>query len=151
MYEVDMSGKIEETNKPTALALAGHINISLYISATEKQKILKALRAARPKWSRTKINVYVFSVLLFFLLRDDIEKIDLVTIDLEYTGHDGIIKDRVMTFCQREKIFVYKEQITFASVTKKSPSHQLAYDVFRGKTKSDLLILAQDVLVVLGV
>lgn len=151
MYEVDMSGKIEETNKPTALALAGSINVSLYMTATEKQIILKALRAARPKWSRSKINVYIFAALLFFLLKDDIQKIDLVTIDLEYTGHDGIIKNRLIHHCRQAEISVYTDQITFASVTKKSPSHKLAWRVYKGIVSPDLTVSAQTVLDVFGI
>lgn len=150
MYEVDMSGKIEETNKPTALALAGRVNFTLYISATEKQKLLKALRAAQPKWSRAKISTFIFATLLYFLLRDHIQKASFVTIDLEYTGHDGVIKNRLIYHCHQAGIPVYKEQITFASVTKKSPSHKLAWRVFKGIDSPNLVISAHDVLDLFG-
>lgn len=151
MYEVDMSGKIEETNKPTVVALAGKMSYSLYISATEKQKLLKVIRARQPKWSRTKINVYIFAALLFFLLKDHIEKIDLVTIDLEYQGHDGVIKNRLISSCKKVGIWIEKEKIAFASITKKSPAHHLAYSVFKGARLPNVTISSEQVLDTFGV
>lgn len=81
--EVDQSGRVEETSRPTALAVANGRKASILITASEKRKVLLALRLARPQWSRKLIRVYVFSVLLYLLLQDHLEELTLATVDQE--------------------------------------------------------------------
>lgn len=144
--EVDQSGRIDQTNKPTVLAMANGDHYSVRVSAVEKRKILQALRRQKPRWSTALINVFVFSTLLFFLLKERIKKITLAVIDEEFTGHEPLIKDRIMTLCRSQGIVVYKDQIAFKQVTKKSPSHKLAWRVYNSLIKPDLTLTAEDVL-----
>ena len=144
--EIDMSGRIEETTRPTALALANGLAASIRITAREKRKVLRTLRHSKPQWSRTLINVYVFSVVLCLLLREHIEKLDLAIIDPEYPGYESVIKNRVLTLCWRQGLTVHKDQITFGRVGKKSPAHDLAIKVYQRKVPPDQRITAKDVL-----
>lgn len=148
--DVDMSGRIEETNKPTVLALADGINICISISAKEKRSAIEVLKRRKLKRKRRLIPVRVFSTLLFLLLRDHIEKLDLVVVDLEYPGHEPDIKDWVMTLCRRDGIVVHRDQIVFEQVRKKSPAHELAYRTFKGRIRPDRKVTAEDVLRLIG-
>jgi hypothetical protein len=89
--EVDMSGRIEETNRPTAVALANGVQYSLLISAGEKRKAIEALRHAMPGRDRTTVHIRVFSIILFLLLREHLPKLQLVTIDPN-PGHEPTLK-----------------------------------------------------------
>jgi hypothetical protein len=42
--DVDMSGRIEETNRPTALALANEVSVSVWISGRDKRDVIEVLR-----------------------------------------------------------------------------------------------------------
>lgn len=148
--EVDMSGRVEETTRPTVLALSDGLTFSIRIAAGQKRILLHELRGHKPHWGETQVNVSIFSVLLYLLLKDNIEQLNLVMVDPEYPGHEPDIKDRVMTLCRRQGIVVYKDQIAFGSVRKRSPAHKLALRVYQGYMPPDRIITAEDVLRELG-
>ncbi len=144
--EVDQSGKVEKSQQDTVLAVANGIRFTIRISAREKRKVEQTLMRQKPYLTKRLIHVYVFSVLLYLLLRDRITHLDQVIIDPEYQGHEPIIKDRLMTWCRRRGIRVYADQIAFQHVGKKSPAHKAGVAVFRGEIKPDREISAEEVL-----
>ena len=95
-------------------------------------------------------HVLIYSTLLYLLLKDYMEKLDRVVIDREYTGHEALIKDRVMALCGRRGVSVNRDQVVFDWVGKKSPAHKLAYRAYKGVMKPDRLISASEVLAELG-
>jgi hypothetical protein len=144
--EVDQSGRIEQTNRPTVLAIANGVQYSVRISAREKQRLLATLKQSKPDWSTAFINILVFSTFLYLLLKGQVQKLTLVTIDQEFPGHEPLIKDRVMTLCRRQGIEVQKEQLTFREIGKKSPAHKLAWQVYNKLVKPGQTVSAEDVL-----
>lgn len=144
--DIDMSGRIEETTRPTVLALANGKSRCIQINASEKRIVLDSLRKMKPHWSRTYVNVIVFSILICLLFEDRSQEIGYIVIDPEYEGHDAIIKDRVMNHFRRLGIVIRRDQIDFRRVGKRSPAHDLAIRVFRGKSAPDREISARDVL-----
>jgi len=144
--EVDMSGRIEETNRPTVLALANGTFASIRISAKDKRTILKTLRYFRPKWSDTLISVFVFSVLLYLLLKNYIRKTNQVVVDNEYVGYGAVIKNRVLTLCRKAGIKTSGDKIDFKRIGKNSPAHNLALATFRGVSKPTKKVLTKEVL-----
>lgn len=147
--DIDMSGRIEETNRPTAVGLVNGVSFCVYISGVEKRKVIATLKERYPDRAITFIHVLVFTVLLYYVLQPHIERLALVTIDLEYTGHDALIKNRVLTLLHNAGLRAEKEQLTIGRVGKKSPSHELAYGVYAGKRKPDRVLTAADVLVLI--
>ena len=148
--DVDMSGRVEETNRPTALALATGMVFCIAISAADKRSIIEIIRRKKPHWSRKQIHVRFFATLLFLLLRDHIARLDVVMVDPEYPGYEQDIREWVMRLCRQHKIRVYKEQIAFERVGKKSPAHQQAIQVFRGELKAHRTVRIGEVLTVFG-
>ena len=144
--DVDMSGRIEETNRPTALGLANGMSYSVLISAREKRRAIATVGQLYPHWRRRLIHVRLFSTTLYLLLQSHMHQVDLVTIDPEYPGHERDIKDWVLTLCRRQGLRVYADQMAFQRVGKKSPSHRLAYGVYKGQYKPNQVITAEDLL-----
>lgn len=137
-YQIDQSGKVEDTKKLTVVAFADGKVKSLKISAVEKRKLVKIMRLLDyPK----KTFIYkIFAGLVFLLLKD--EKIEQVMIDKEYPGHEAIIKDVLLRLFK--KIGKRRPEIMFNKISKKSPAHKAALEVFRGKRKPDIIIKAGD-------
>ncbi|MBX3064142.1 MAG: hypothetical protein KF726_14285 [Anaerolineae bacterium] len=144
--DVDMSGRVEETNKPTALALANGKIYSILINARDKRMVIDTLVKQKPQRLRKIIHILVFSVLVYLLLAEHIEQASLITIDPEYEGYEALIKDRILTLCRKHGISADKHQITFERVGKNSPSHTVALAVFRGDKLPNRRITAEDVL-----
>jgi len=148
--DVDMSGCIEETNRPTVLALANGVTVTIIMSAKDKRTVIETLRQRKRKRERKFIHVRAFSTLLFLLLERHIEKLAAVIIDPEYPGYEADIKDWGLTLCRRNNLPVHRDQIVFRQVGKKSPSHSLAYRTFKGKTQPTRRIVAEGVLKLVG-
>lgn len=144
--EIDMSGRVEETNRPTALALANDVSVCIAMQADEKRKAIQEIEQLKKKRERKIIHILMFSDLLFLLLQDHIENLDLVTIDPEYEGYEATIKNRRMAHCQKRGIIIHADQISFNRVGKKSPAHELALSVFRGNVAPDSEITAKELL-----
>jgi hypothetical protein len=143
--DIDMSGRIEETNRLTAIALANGVTYCIRISARDKRAILAALKKQRPERRAIQHQVLVFSTLLFFLIRDHVGQLSQVRIDLEYPTYEASIKEHILNLCRRYNLRV-KCDITFGQVGKKSPAHEVAIQVYRGKARADRVITASEVL-----
>jgi len=138
--EVDQSGKVEDTNQLTVVAAADGKSKSLVITAVEKQKLLVAARELdRPR----KTYVYkIFAALIFLLVKN--ENITSLHIDREYPGHDGTIKNVLHTLLDQAGWST--PRVSFTLVTKKSPAHKIAVEVFRGNEEPDMIVTAEDAL-----
>jgi len=144
--EIDQSGKIEYTNKPTVVAYSNGIVKSILIRSQDKKKIEKLFRLI----GSPDMFIYkTFALLIFLLIKNDLEKIRQVVIDVEYTGKDNLIK----TFIKRLAIKSGKDfdvsKIHFVRVGKKSRSHIRAIGVYRGQLKPDLVVKFEDLKVYL--
>jgi len=132
--EVDQSRKVEQSG-PTVLAFSDHEHGVLLVPAHVKRRVLCRLRD-QGRERRASVHL-VFAALVALLLRDVVERADLVIIDDEYTGHRGVIKFQVLHYLHKLGIEVEDEVITFGLVGKHSPAHDLALSVFRGQRAPD--------------
>ena len=139
-YQIDQSGKVEDTNKLTVVAYANGKIKSVKIGSVEKQKLLTAMRTLdHPK----RNYVYkIFAALIYFLLAD--ESVDSVVIDHEYTGHEESIIGILTQLLHKNSKNI--PTIRFGYVGKSSPAHQAALDVFRDKKEADIIVNAKEVL-----
>jgi len=99
LYQVDQSGKVEDTSKLTIVCVAGKKIKTLKIYAREKRRLITTMRRLDyPK----KIFIYkIFAALVFILIKE--EKIDNLSIDKEYPGHEGFIKEIIFQFFKKVK------------------------------------------------
>lgn len=139
-YEIDQSGKVEDTNKLTVVAYANGKIKSVKIGSSEKQKLLAAMRIL--DYPKHNYVYKIFAALIYFLLAD--ESVDFVVIDREYTGHEesitGVLTQLLNKNCKNIPT------IRFGNVGKSSPAHKAALDVFRGKKEADFVVSAKEVL-----
>lgn len=140
--EIDQSGKVEDTSRKTVVAYADSNNKtkSVLISARTKRKIQEIYRTI----GKSKLYVYyIFSTLLYFLTKD-VDKNDLIIIDLEYPGKDKIILDILNNI--RKEYKLSKLNIQFARIGNKPNAHYAANKVFNNKKKSDLILGIDNIL-----
>lgn len=138
-YEIDQSGKLEDTRNVSVIAYANGMVKSLKISAVEKRRLLGIMRLRDyPK----KLFVYkAFAALIFLLLGN--EKVETLTIDREYPGHEALIKNVLLNLYRRDGLATSK--IVFAEIGKKSPAHKVALEVFRNVRRADILVRVDNV------
>jgi hypothetical protein len=145
--EVDQSGRIDQTDRPTVLALANGKKYSICISATTKRECLHQLRQ---KWRGVtptpNLYVLVFATSLYLLLKSHISHLTQVVIDTELPGHEGTIKDHLLNLCWRSGLKITAEVISFRQIGKKSPAHDAAIQVFRGKVQPNQKVSVKDLL-----
>ncbi len=139
-YQIDQSGKIEQTAKHTYVALANGKTIIIKISATEKRKVIDVIKELQLPH---KTYVYqIFASLVFLLIKD--EKLHEVLIDTEYYGHHASIKEKLTQLFERFE----KSQpiIHFGFVGKKSTAHLAAIEAFREQRNVTITVKAEEIL-----
>lgn len=144
--EVDQSGKIELTQKPTVVAMANGRRYSIRIAAQAKRDVFKELEKRYPTRSPTTHKLLIFATLLYLLLRNHIKTLDTVIVDVEYQGHMSKVKEHLLNLFRRHRIEVAPEVIDYRPIGKKSPAHDLAIKAFRGKVLPDKEVTAEEVL-----
>ena len=138
-YQIDQSGKIEQTEKPTVLAYTNKFTHSLLIPAKVKRQLQEAFR----KCGMTKLYIqYIFSAAIFLLVRDLKQKCD-ITIDKEYPGKENIISDIL------RKILVSHNKpahrIDFARIGNRPKVHYAAHDVYIKKVSPDKTLTLNEI------
>lgn len=133
---IDQSGRVEETNKITIVALADKKK-SFTIALLPKTK--KELLAIFRKNGKPKVfPIIVFANIVFMtMLRSRTFPQELI-IDIEYPGHDNTIKNIVITLCRRFK--KKTPEIYFANIGKNDPAHFAAWNTYTKKLKPNLVL-----------
>lgn len=137
LYQIDQSGKVEQTNKATVVALANGHKKTVKISGSEKQKLIKIMGdLGRPH----KTYIYrIFSALVYMALIG--EPVKKFLVDTEYVGHNAEIKEALVQLF--EKFGQELPEINFGFVGKKSPAHKAGINVFRKLAQPDIVVTAE--------
>jgi hypothetical protein len=144
--DVDLIGRIEDTSRPTVITISAGLSVTLWIAGSVKEEAIKKLKESRPHWGPTRTNVFLYSTLLYLLLKDHIHKLDLVTIDTEYSGYEWVIKKRIMDLCRNYGKPISKNKIRFSRVEKTSLARMMATRVYKGNSIPDWRITVDEVL-----
>ena len=144
IIEIDQSGRIEETNKPTIIGATNKIKTSLKISAAEKRRLLKQLTKVKPKWGGPRAKALIFAELIVLTLNNHVTKETTLIIDPEYPGYENEIKNWLLLKLQKRGL--HKKAILFSQVGKHSNAHILANKTFRRILKPDREIGAESFL-----
>lgn len=138
--EIDQSGKIEYTSKPTAIGFANKKCRSIIILASEKQKLLKKFyKIDKPKVYRYK----VFAILIYLLIKNE-KSLSQITIDKEYPGQENLIKSYLLNYL-RKSHKINKTDIIFRSIGKASKAHGVAHKAYESK-KASLKIMSSQII-----
>lgn len=143
-YQIDQSGKIEQTERNTVIALVNRTEFAAILKKAEKrelQRVFKTLNMQR------FFPTLTFSALIALILHNVSLK-NKVTIDKEYFGHEQFIEKHVIVYLE----FLGTKMlptISFGHVGKLSNAHQYAYQVAVGKKKANLVVTKEQILKIL--
>ena len=144
VVDVDQSGKFENTQVDTVVAFSNGIQFTVLIPAQVKRDCVTQLRGRGVP--PPTFYVQLFATCLYFLLRNHIERLTHVTIDIEYSGKNAQIKEHLLHLLRRRGHTVESAQIGFGLVGKKSGAHSKAIAVFRGEVQPNVILRLEDVL-----
>ena len=134
--ELDQSGKVEQLNTLTVIAIANGCSKAIYVTAGDKRKLISLLR--KSLIPQRDIIPILFAVLVFILIKN-LQDGSLVAIDEEYTGKDQLIKETINKLFEantrRKKI-----RLSFAQVGKQSSAHKVAWAAHKSKSKGAIKV-----------
>lgn len=136
--EVDQSGKVEVFTDDTVLAFSDGIAHTILIPARVKRAGVQTLRLRG--FDRKLTTLYLFVAGLYLLLRNHLDRINLIIIDLEYAGREATIKARLLEQIRRVHPYFRDDRILFRRIGKRSRAHHQAWQVYRGRAKADCVI-----------
>lgn len=141
--EIDQSGKVENTNKLTALAFSNGECGVIIINSREKKLIQKFFREIK----EPKLFVSLtFTALVFILIKSVIKKCHQIIIDREYAGFEKFIHRKLTQFI-KENSSAKDFRIFTSEIGKKSKAHIFAYSAYNKKSKIPVRkITAQEII-----
>lgn len=137
--EIDQSGKIESYIN-TVIAFRNGEQFSIFLDRKIKNEIITNYRI------KYKDIIYrLFSICIFYCIKDYLDKIQNIFIDVEYKGREKDIKKHLLRFIWRIKSDFDKDKIQFDIIGKKSRAHRLAYQTFIGKLAPNKVLTRKEV------
>lgn len=140
LFQIDQSGKIEHTNKDTVMGMSNGKTRTVKIAARNKRLLQERCRI------RDQGRVYMyrsFAALIFLLIKEDLNLITDLIIDVEYPGQNKVIKDILLEFLRTEKL--NEPEITFLRIGSTPAVHYVAYDVFCGRKSPDKIVTLEEI------
>ncbi len=126
-YQIDQSGKIEQTNKTTVVCLANGKWDTIEISAKTKRQLQEIFRRnGQPR----NFIIFSFCAALSILIKRN-TYLKYVVIDREYFGKEPVIKEILLEMLGNRKI-----EIEFTTIGKKVQAHSKGYLTFTKTLKS---------------
>lgn len=133
--EVDQSGKIGYTRVKTVLAFSNKISRAIVIPAQTKREAIRLLRTMDKFGKGLYLKLFTASV--FLLIKDYLDQLQGITIDIEYQGREADIKGILLYYIRKRDPSFPKENVSFNRITKRSPAHKKAIETYRGNLKPD--------------
>lgn len=137
---IDQSGRVEETNKITVVALADKKRwFTIALLPKTKKDLLQIFRKSdKPK----VFPIVVFANIVFMtMLKSKIYPQELI-IDIEYPGHENTIKNIIITLCRRFK--KKAPEIYFANIGKNDPAHFAAWKTYKKMLNPNIILKSGD-------
>lgn len=138
-YQIDQSGKIEQTNKDTVLCLANDEWDAVTIKARIKRQLQEIFRRnGQPK----NYVLFVFCAGLSLLIERNINK-PMIVIDREYFGKEGVIKEILIEMLKDNKSI---PEISFGNIGRRVQAHLKGYRVYTGRLVAKKVISQREIL-----
>ena len=145
LAEVDLSGRLEQLDKPTVLSLAKGLSYSIIISGMEKQRAIQLITNYKPRWGITRKRVFLYTLLLHNLINDHYQKLDQVIIDIEYPGYEDIIKGTLMNLLGGKEKSGEVSQLKFTRLRRDIPASKMATMIYQGIREADRIVTAEEI------
>ncbi len=137
--EVDQSGKIEDY-LDTVVTFRNKEQYAVLLERKLKNEILTKYRN-----KYKDIHYRLFAILIYYCLKNYLDKIQLIVIDEEYEKRGIDIKKHLLRFIWKQNPKFGKKLIRFSRIGKKSRAHRLAYQTFIGKLAPNKIITKKEV------
>lgn len=145
MYQIDQSGKIEQTSLDTIIALANGKRYCVILPKKTKRLLQEEFRIRK----KPRMFIYdTFCALLVIILLK-VKPKAAVFIDKEYFGNEDVIKARILEFIDKITSSDYIPDIDFTLVGKSSPAHKLAARVGNKQKKPDEVVTLEEISAIL--
>lgn len=146
VVEVDLSAKVEQWSKNTAVAFSDGIQGSILIESSIKRAARDWLRIRYPG---RRNAYYVYNLLVAFiylLIKPYLEQIEQAVIDKDYAGAESerLIKVFLLNFLHRDDPSLRGRFISFREV-RGSAADVLARRVYLGDKEADRKIALKDI------
>lgn len=138
--QIDQSGKIEQTNLNTIIALSNNMRYSLVLP----KKVKRILQEIFRKQQRPRMFIYDTFAALIALVLIKTKPLSKILIDKEYKNED-LIKARILEFLKKHNKIKFNPDIEFTLVGKSSPAHILAAKVANKKIIPNLVVSLEDI------
>lgn len=137
---IDQSGRIEETNRSTIIALADkNKSFTIELQAKTKIYLLKIFR----KMGKPKIfPIVIFADVVFMTMLRSKMFPKMLIIDIEYPSHENTIKNIILTLSMRFKKSC--PEIYFSNIGKNDPAHISAWQTYTKKREPNLIVNIED-------
>lgn len=145
-YQIDQSGKIEQTERHTVVACTNGSKASIFLNRKEKRILQKMFKQLQNQ----KFFPYLTFAALIAIVIKEIKPKYKIIVDKEYEGHENLISERVNIYLEQLG-YKAKYHLVFGHVGKTSNAHNYAYQVAIGKIMPTKTVNAQQILeIVLG-
>ncbi len=135
--EIDQSGKIEQTNHVTVIALTNGVQYTILVKKNDKRLIEKEFR----KHKLYKLHSQITFATLIAIIVSKSKVTKSILIDTEYPSYDNYIKKIVLDLIGNKC-----PTIKFGFVGKESRSDVLAGKVAHKKIKPNCIVSADEVI-----
>jgi len=129
--EIDQSGKIEKTSKPTVVGFSNSEQGVVIILSREKKIVQKFFRQSKKP---RLFMALTFAAAVCILLKSVIRKCHQVVLDKEYSCFEKFINRKLSEFIF-ENYKVSDIRISTMQIGKKSRAHILSYKTYKLKDK----------------
>ncbi len=137
--EIDQSGKIENY-LDTVVAFRNDEQYSVLLNRKIKMEILTEYRT-----KYKDIHYRLFAILIYYCIKNYLNKTELIVIDKEYEGREHDIKKHLLRLIWKDKPNFDKRLIMFSAIGKKSNAHRVAYQTFSGKLAPNKILTKKEV------
>ena len=146
VVEVDLSAKVEQWSKNTAVAFSDGIQGSILVESSIKRAARGWLRTWHPNRSKAFYRYNLLAAFVYLLIKPHLQQIEHVVIDKDYPGekNEGLIKDFLLNLLHWEGPSLRGEFISFREV-RGSAADILARRVYLGDKGADRKITVKDI------
>ncbi|MEK7526178.1 MAG: hypothetical protein AAB546_01720 [Patescibacteria group bacterium] len=139
-YQIDQSGKIENTSKDTIVAYSNGEQYSVLVSKKIKRQVQELFRLI----GMPRLYVYILFSCSVYMLIKKFKIQHNFTIDIEYPGKEKLLKNLLTCFLESNK--KPNHNIRFARIGNHPKVHYAAYNVYTKKEKPNVKITLWELL-----
>jgi len=146
VVEVDLSAKVEQWSKNTAVAFSDGIQGSILVESSVKRAARDWLRTRFPNRSKAFYRYNLLAAFVYLLIKPHLQQVEHVVIDKDYPGekNEGLIKVFLLNLLHRDDPSLRGGFISFREV-RGSAADILARRVYLGNEEADRKITIEDI------